>query len=99
VKQAERWRKMAVNGFEKGMRVRVTEDKLGSFFFGAIGTVVQSAVTAKFLPIATEDEDCIGLDVMVKLDNRTTYGRKFWFNSSELTVIEGMNDGSVSEER
>ena len=92
---------MAVNGFEKGMRVRVTEDKLGSFFFGAIGTVVQS----------TEDEDCIGtvamrnrsnsfsLDVMVKLDNRTTYGRKFWFNSSELTVIEGMNDGSVSEER
>ena len=80
---------MALNGLEKGMRVRVTEDKLGSFFFGAIGTVVQS----------TEDEDCIGLDVMVELDNRTTYGRKFWFNSSELTVIEGMNDGSVSEER
>lgn len=80
---------MAVNGFSKGVRVRVTEDKLGNFLFGATGTVIQS----------TDDEGCIGLEVMVELDNRTTYGRKFWFNASELAVIEGVNDGSVSKER
>ena len=77
---------MAVNGVERGVRVRVVQDETFSGFKDSVGTVVGFDASDYY-------------NIQVALDERTLWGYKFWFNSSELTVIEGVNNGSISEER
>ena len=75
---------MAVNGFDKDVRVRVVKDETFSGFKDSVGTIVGFDASDYY-------------NIQVALDEGTLWGYKFWFNHAELTVIEGVNDGSVSE--
>lgn len=76
---------MALNGLEMGMRVRVIKDETFSGFKDSVGTVV-----------GFDNSDYY--NIQVALDDRTLWGYKFWFNHSELAVIEGVNDANFSGE-
>ena len=75
---------MAVNGFDKDVRVRVVKDETFSGFKDSVGTIVGFDASDYY-------------NIQVALDEGTLWGYKFWFNHSELESIEGESEWVIRQ--